>query len=227
MLLLSGFGLVAERAGKPLSLVEAGTRAGLYLLFDRYAYDYGEGRVAGDPDSPVRISCEVRGDRGVPLPRRTPEVASRAGIDLDSLDARDPESARWLEALVWPEEFARRVPLLERAIGAARRDPPKLMEGDALDLLPEAIEAAPEGSAVCVFHTFTLNQFSELARECFAAALAERATESELYRFSVEWMDPQGPELKLSTFDGKMERETILARCDDHGEWIQWVATLP
>jgi hypothetical protein len=223
-LLLPAFGLVAECAGKPLSLIEVGASAGLNLLFDRYAYDYGEGRTAGDLDSPVRIPCEIRGEKSIPLPPRTPEVASRTGLDLNPLDMRDPESGRWLEALIWPEEFAHRVPLLERAMEVARRKPPKLLRGDALDLLPESIKAAPEDSAICVFHTFTLNQFARKSRERFAATLAEHATERELYRVSVEWLGSETPLLKLSTFERGVERETTLARCDDHGEWIQWLA---
>ncbi|HEX3211524.1 MAG TPA: DUF2332 family protein, partial [Actinomycetota bacterium] len=44
----------------PLALVEVGASAGLCLLPDRYAYDYG-GTILGDPTSPVRLSCQPRG----------------------------------------------------------------------------------------------------------------------------------------------------------------------
>ena len=57
-------------AGRPLALVDLGASAGLNLLFDRYAYRYGDGRTgvrgrrrapvadAGDAGSPVALDCE-------------------------------------------------------------------------------------------------------------------------------------------------------------------------
>lgn len=223
-LLLPAFGLVAERTGEPLSLVEVGTSAGLNLLFDRYSYDYGGGRTLGDPHSPARVSCEPRGDEEVPLPSRPPEVASRTGLDLNPLDVRDPESARWLRALIWPEEYAHRAPLLENAIEAARRDPPTLLRGDALELLSETLGAIPEDATACVFHTFTVNQFSGEARDRLAELLAEHSEVRDLYRVSAEWLGVDDtPLLKLSCFEEGNEQEALLAHCDGHGEWIQWL----
>ncbi len=224
-LLLPAFELVAERSEKPLALVEVGASAGLNLLFDRYAYDYGEGRRIGDPDSPVRISCQPHGDKEIPLPMQSPEVVSRVGLDLNPLDVRDPESARWLQALIWPEEYTHRAPLLERAIEVARSEPPALLRGDALESLPEVLEEISDGASVCVFHTFTVNQFSEESRTRFADLLSEHSEKRELHRVSVEWLGAEdSPLLKLSTFEDGTEEETLLARCDDHGEWIEWLA---
>lgn len=224
-LLLPAFGVISERSGQPLALVEVGASAGLNLLFDRYAYDYGEERGIGAPASPVRISCEPRGDKEVPLPERLPEVVSRIGLDLNPLDVRDPDSARWLRALIWPEEYAHRAPLLERAIEVARSEPPALLRGDALESLPEVFGEIPDGTSVCVFHTFTVNQFSEEARKRLSNLLSEHSRKRELCRVSVEWLGADdSPLLKLSTFENGVEEETLLARCDDHGEWIEWIA---
>lgn len=225
-LLLPAFGAVAGRTGRPLALVEVGASAGLNLLFDRYTYDYGEGRTAGDPRSAVHISCEVRGDvEELPLPPRLPAVASRVGLDLNPLDVRDPEPALWLEALIWPEEYAHRAPLLQSAINVVRQDPPKLVRGDALDLLPEVLEVVPAGATACVFHTFTVNQFSEEARRRFGDLLRKHANKRDLYRISIEWLGAEdAPLLTLSALERGDETETLLARCDDHGEWIKWLA---
>jgi len=64
--LLPAFGLVAERVGSPLALVEVGASAGLNLLFDRYSYDYGDGRLRGDTGSPVRLRAARRPDAATP-----------------------------------------------------------------------------------------------------------------------------------------------------------------
>ena len=45
------------------------------------------------------------------LPDEVPEVAWRGGIDLNPLDAADPETCRWLLTLVWPEHQDRRARL--------------------------------------------------------------------------------------------------------------------
>jgi hypothetical protein len=50
-----------EAKDRPLYLVEIGASAGLNLLWDRYAYDYGETLQCGDIDSPVQIKCAVKG----------------------------------------------------------------------------------------------------------------------------------------------------------------------
>jgi hypothetical protein len=83
---------------QPIALFEVGAAAGLCLLPDRYRYDYG-GHLVGPVDSPVTFPCEPRGS--VPVPEGVPEVAWRLGVDLNPLDVTDPDTGRWLAALVW------------------------------------------------------------------------------------------------------------------------------
>ncbi len=62
---------VLARLPQPLALLEVGASAGLCLLPDRYAFDYGHGRVEPSaptsPDPPV-FSC--RAGAGTPVPQR-------------------------------------------------------------------------------------------------------------------------------------------------------------
>jgi hypothetical protein len=87
-------------APAPLALIEAGASAGLNLGLDGYAYDYGTGTIAGDPRSQLTLQCELRGGTPPPLARPAPDIAWRAGIDLNPLDPLDPDDAAWLRALV-------------------------------------------------------------------------------------------------------------------------------
>src|SRR6202008_1014271 len=78
---------------QPLALIEVGASAGLTLLPDKYSYgyygDYGEPRVTGtDPLAPG-LECQLRAP--APLPARVPEVAWRAGLDLNPLDVTDDD----------------------------------------------------------------------------------------------------------------------------------------
>ncbi|MCX6021060.1 MAG: DUF2332 domain-containing protein, partial [Chloroflexi bacterium] len=118
--LLPSFAFIQQQAGgRPLALIEVGASAGLNLLFDRYAYQYGQGPVWGVQDSPVTVACAVQ-NTAPPLPETMPAVAWRRGIDLNPINATDPDAAHWLRALVWPEH-PERAAMLERALAVARR----------------------------------------------------------------------------------------------------------
>jgi hypothetical protein len=144
---------VLARLDGPLALVEVGASAGLCLYPDRYRYEY-DGRPVGPP-SPVRLTCTTTGD--VPLPQRLPDVAAGIGIDLNPLDAADPGDRAWLRALVWPGPHAAdRLRRLDAATEIARREPARMLTGDLLDRLPDALALVPAGCTPVVFHTAVL-----------------------------------------------------------------------
>jgi hypothetical protein len=137
----------------PLALLEVGAAAGLTLIPDVYSYGYEGHRVAGtDPEAPW-LSCRPLGP--VPLPERAPEVVWRAGIDLNPLDLNDDDDIAWLSCLLWPDE-ADRAERLEGAVGAARRQPPRIYRGDLLDDLARVAAKAPDGATLVVYHSAVL-----------------------------------------------------------------------
>ncbi len=221
--LLPAFTQVAQHAkSRPLALVEIGASAGLNLLWDRYSYDYGEGRRCGDPGSSVQIACRLREHQQAMLPVVLPTVGMRVGLDLNPIDVRDPNAVLWLRALVWPDEGGR-AELLQRAILVAQRDPPRLLTGNALDLLPEVVATVPNDQALCVFHTHTVNQFPPEARARLSALIADQATARDLYRISIEWLGEAHPRLEVVSFAGGVLTEQLLAYCGSHGEWLEWL----
>lgn len=221
--LLPAFGLVARQAqGRPLALVEIGASAGLNLLWDRYRYDYGAGRQYGEPNSPVQIACTWRSDQPPPIPAVWPRVAGRVGLDVNPIDGRDPEAALWLRALVWPDEVGR-ADLLQRAIQISQHNPPTLIAGNALETLPAVLATIPDDQAVCVFHTYTINQFSPEGREHLSSLLSEWGTKRDLWRVSIEWFGGEPPQLALESCENGVPTKTLLARCGSHGEWLEWL----
>jgi hypothetical protein len=126
---------------QPLALIEVGASAGLTLLVDRFSYDYGGRQVVGtDPYAPV-LACRPLGP--VPIPAQVPEVAWRAGLDLNPLDVSNDDDIRWLDCLIWPGETGRRE-RLAAAIETARRNPPQVHQGDLLtDLVPWPVKPRP------------------------------------------------------------------------------------
>lgn len=222
---------VTLEAGAAPALIEVGASAGLNLLFDRYAYefDYSEADAVDDGvrkrvgvrESPVTIDSAVHaGDP--PIPSDPPPVACRIGVDLNPLDPADPDDRRWLRALAWPEHEARHR-VLEPALELAAADPPTVVEGDALERLPELVAEVPDDVPICVFDTLVLYQFPPDARERFETTLQELGEDHELYWIAGEGEHEEhehGIPLDCSRpGDGESER---LGTFEMHGRWLRW-----
>jgi hypothetical protein len=227
--LLPAFATVARLAGgTPLALIEVGASAGFNLLFDRYGYDYGAGRSAGDAAAPIRFTCELRGAVLPPIPASMPSVAARLGLDLNPIRADDPQATRWLRALVWPEQ-PQRATRLQQVLALAQREPPQLLAGDALVTLPQAVAAVSAEAALCVFHIATLAHFPGEARERFRALISDLARQRDLF-----WLSSEGVGLGerrqsgeyvtiLTAFQDGRRTEHRLAANHQHGAWLEWL----
>lgn len=222
--LLPAFGLVAQQSARPLHLVEIGASAGLNLLWDRYAYDYGAAGTLAPETAALRLTCTVKSPReGFPLPNAMPAVGRRLGIDPHPLDPTNPEDLAWLRALIWPEQQSRAERLTAAASIAAKAGL-QLLSGDALDLLPDALASLPTEGTVCLYHSFTLNQFSAEAKARFVALLEDLGRTRPIARIGFEWGASEAPELTLTRHDGRGTASQRLALCDAHGGWLSWDA---
>src|SRR3954467_14084816 len=157
----------------PVGLLEVGASAGLCLSPDRWSYTWttDDGTVTAGSARPT-LHAAVSGP--APLPDDVPQVAWRGGIDLNPLDASDPDTCRWLMALVWPEHEDRRA-RLEEALDIACRQPLDLRRGDLVRGLPgvaaEALTALPEDAVLLVFHSAVIAYLDVPGRERFAALM--------------------------------------------------------
>lgn len=213
------FAVVAAETGLPLALLEIGSSAGLNLVGDRYRYSYS-GAESGPPGSPVLIECRLRG--GLRPPFAVAPVAWRLGIDKNPIDVADPDQALWLRALVWPDQ-PWRAKLLFEAIEVARRDPPPLLRGDALEALPQVVARVPADAALCVFSSFTTYQFRPEQRERLEAEVAAAARSRPVHRLRLEWFPGEKPYLDLDRLEGGRRTHTRLAAAHDHGQWLEWL----
>lgn len=169
----------------PISLIEVGASAGLCLYPDRYSYTYRteSETVSFHPDtgpSGVELDCDLI---NAAAPDRLPEVAWRAGIDLNPLDVTDADQRRWLKSLIWPEHDSRRE-RLSAAAEIAAADPPRLVAGDLLEPIEPLIAEAPAGSQIVVFHSAVLAYVPPAERERFAELMDSRA--------DVAWISNEG-----------------------------------
>lgn len=157
----------------PIALLELGASAGLCLYPDRYSYRFRgpSGTWALDPSggpAEVVLECDVSGEP----PLRMPDVVWRAGIDLQPLDAADPDDRRFLTSLVWPGESGR-VARIEAALDVVAADPPLLLAGDASDphVLRHAAALAPAGATLVVTTPGVLPHIPRAGRERLIAAV--------------------------------------------------------
>ncbi len=220
--LLPAFHLVSDAVkGRALTMIELGPSAGLNLLWDRFFYDYGEGRTIGDADSAVRIGCAAEGD--LPLGPGQPAVADRCGLEISPVDLRDLETRRWLRALIWPEQVER-TERLDAAIALALADPEPVRAGDAAALLPGLLAEAPEGEPVCVYHSLVHYQMPDTVRAMIDDALRAAARTRPVFRIAYE--GTPGPDCAVAIT--RYHEDAASARhalCHPHGTWLTWHAT--
>ena len=154
---------------QPLALIEVGASAGLTLVPDRYSYSYrcddGD-TVRLDPSSgpsPLVLESELHGIRP---PSELPRVVWRAGVDLDPIDAGDPDARAWLETLVWPGEDDR-LARLRQALDLVAADPVPVVRGDLLEQLPGLVDRAPAEATLVVFHSAVISYLDSAERHRF------------------------------------------------------------
>jgi hypothetical protein len=162
---------VLARIAGPVALLEVGASAGLCLYPDRYSYRYDGGEPLHPADGPSAVMLECTTNGLEPAPTRLPEIVWRAGIDLAPLDVSVADDARWLEALIPPEQHDR-LARLRAAMAIVRADPPLLVAGDVTDALADLAAHAPSDATLVVVSSGVLVYVARPQRERFAEAVA-------------------------------------------------------
>jgi hypothetical protein len=220
----AAFREVARVAGEPLHLIEIGPSAGLNMIWDRYRVRYRRGTEEFPTDTPgatLTLDVELRGERVPPL-GPAPRVASRVGLELNPVDLTNADDRDWLRALVWPDQV-QRFARLDAALEIYKTDRPKIIAGNALDLLPEALARIPAGEAVCVYHTFVTYQFSSDMRQNFYDLLTVAGLRRAMWCVSNEGHANNENPLTLWRYRDGAKEERLLARTHPHGTWIEWL----
>ncbi|WP_411733280.1 DUF2332 domain-containing protein [Paeniglutamicibacter sp.] len=226
--LLPALALVAEQERRPLALIEVGPSAGLCLLPDLYSYSYDGAPVLGT-GSPL-LRCATTGNP--PIPRTLPEIAWRAGVDLNPLDGTDPDTVAWLRALVWPGQEAR-LEQLDAALatlaalksGALKgvAGPPLLLAGDLNERVAELVAAAPKQAVPVVMHSAVLAYLDEARRSRFAQTIASvgcRWISNEAFFMDASNQTREGWDANHFTL--ALDR-VPLARTGQHGAQLDWL----
>jgi len=233
---LFGPALTWAAGGEPVHLVDVGCSAGLNLLCDRFRLDYGTFGVSGPEDSPVRVDCTVTAGRP-PIAPTLPVIAGRVGIDLDPPDLTDADDVRWLLACVWPGTG--RFDRAAGAFGIGRADPPPVVRGDALDVLPEVLDGMGDGLLVVV-NSWSYSYFPVERRQEYVDILTEAGRHRRVVwlvmdipglvdlvdpvdRVAPRTGSPEPDALTGVVFEGaETPRAELLAFVQSHGRSMSW-----
>jgi hypothetical protein len=226
----------ARRVGaNAVGLIDVGCSAGLNLNVDRVGITYSSGQSLGDPASPVQLSCSIVGERPIPT-RAMPEVVARVGVDPDPLDVTEAGDARWLRACLEPDQ-PERAARLEAEIALAATAPPLLLQGDPVEVLPDAFARVPADALPVVTTTWALSRFPLERRLRLLYRLDEAAGRA------VAWVSVEGigvapaiPTLGdrrasghsiigLAVFDRSALHAEAIGRCWSRGRMLAWLAS--
>jgi len=221
-MLLPCFLEVARRSGyECLDLVELGPSAGLNLVWDRYRYQYANGSW-GAGDAPLTLSGEERGRVPRPLLEHDVEVRGRVGIDLNPVDVTSDEGAELLKCFVWADQQDR-LDRLDRAVEAVRKDPPELVRGDIVALLPDVLSWRRDDALTVVYETAVLGYLPVGHRQGILDELERAAADGPL-AFVQTSQPPDGAHTHWGVWIRLWpdDREAV-ALSNYHGAWLDWL----
>jgi hypothetical protein len=217
--LLAGlFDLVAVSGIHRLRLLELGASAGLNLLLDQFAFR-GDSWEYGPRDSKVQLTNAIVGPvRVIPF-----EIVSRAGCDLNPVDATTAEGRLLLTSFVWPFDLDRHR-RLEAAFAIAASHPVRVDKAAASEWLPRALTVAEPQTLAVVWHSMTQMYWSADELGAVETILASSGAKQYLGEVRLEF-DPNGPpgaEPELSTRlwspdSGLMPQPRLIGTAHYHG----------
>jgi hypothetical protein len=227
------FAALAERAPRPLGLVDAGAAAGLCSIPDRVTLDHRVGpegdvvRMHTAPEDPsIRLVVDVTGD--VPAPARSPiSIGARVLLDPNPIDLAAPGAFdRLVEAV--PPEATDRIALMREAARATLAAPPVRLVGTLPGDLDRALDALPDDVEPVVLTTGTLVYVPGAERQRFVDRVRERGVHwIALERTGIlrgvaatvpDDVDPADPDaFATASIDG-----TAVAVSDPFGTRVRW-----
>ncbi|ABG33360.1 DUF2332 domain-containing protein [Roseobacter denitrificans] len=218
--LMPGAAVAATYFDLPVYLSELGASGGLNLMWDRFDVALPEGRFGVRAPA---LTLRPQWDGPMP-PQRLPQIAERAGVDLNPLDPRDPADLLRLTAFLWPDQ-PERLALTKAAASVACT---KMERGDAIDWLEKRLADAPDHHMHLIQHTVAWQYFPSAA-QARGRALIEAAGAQATQTRPLAWLSLEtdgdtkgalGAALTLRLWPG--DRTLYLGRADFHGRWVKW-----
>jgi hypothetical protein len=221
--LLPAFLTVSRIAGRPLDLIELGAAAGLNLCWDRYRYRYQAGAWG-----PTDAALALTGTEGTPVPAELLAgqvvVRRRQGIDLQPVDIRSQAGLRLLESFLLDDRI--RVERLRAAARIVRRDPPEIIEGDYVDLLPELLLSRGDDAQTVIYQKLSSIYLPDDRLARLLEVIDEAGADGPLAWISTPTPPEHGERrgdypVELTIWPGPQSR--TVARMNVTGDRLEWL----
>lgn len=210
---------IAARHNLPFVTSELGASGGLNLMWDQFALKTPD-HILGRSNPALTLSPDWTGPAPTPA---TIRVTDRRGVDLNPLNAHDPDDALRLFAYLWPDQPTR-MDLTRKAIAVLNAP---IDRGDAIDWLAPRLEKPIPGHIHLIYHTIAWQYFPDLVQSR-GTALIEAAGRRATPDAPLAWLrmeadgNSPGAALTLRLWPGDLH--VVLGRIDFHGRWLHWAA---
>jgi hypothetical protein len=153
-----------------------------------------------------------------------PTVGRRVGIDIEPVDVTTDEGALLLRSFVWADN-RERLARLDNAIEALRQDPPQLVRGDFVELVPAYLDRRRDDALTVVVQVASAGYLDDERRRRLRATYEAAGSERPLALVSTGQPADGGHDfygLRITLWPGG--ESEILAHGDFHGSWLEWLA---
>jgi hypothetical protein len=214
-----------KEEGRPTTVIDIGTSAGLTLNFDKYEYWYSGQKVYGE--SSVLVKSNIIES---PIPQVYPilQPIQKIGIDQNPIDPTDKDEVLWLKALVWADHLERFV-AIDEALKLSDLKSIRFIKAEMIVDFEQVILKVERSQTLIIYATHVLYQFTQVQRDEFYAMLERIGQTRDFYFLSVESLKSlldkyhsKETVIELTSFKSKQKTVRFVAETNAHGNWIRW-----
>src|SRR5919108_1768759 len=174
----------------------------------------------GSRSARLQLSADDRASPPADLLRTQAVVRRRMGIDQQPIDVATDHGTHLVQASVWADQ-ADRLERVRAAIQEGRHDPPELLQGDYVGLLPTLLAQREDDALTVVFETASRLYLPVEARIRLRAAVEDAGAAGPLAWLATQtrYEDETGGEgyaLELAVWP--CGRSRVVARLGHHGQ---------
>ncbi len=89
--------------------------------------------------------------------------------------------------------------------------------------LPLLLAEAPDQTTLCVYGTHTFYQFPREARVATLKAMQAASRQRTVHFLGMEGTGQDFSELRWTVYKDGERSTRVLARCNPHGRWLEWL----
>lgn len=219
--------LIADHPDRHATIIDIGTSAGLTLNWNKYEYQYNGGPAIGK--SKAKVNAEVR-DSQLPEFHLSDKHIRKIGIDQNVIDPTNADDARWLKALIWPDQLERFAALNE-ALQIEELKKIEFIEASTVAGFEKVITSISQKELLIVYSTHAMYQFPKEMRAAFWEMLDRVGAGRDFYFLTVEGIQSQREKyntqntvVELTSYKAGSKTQTLVAESNGHGNWVIWRA---